>query len=44
MIPKSGDSFTSSHFHDVNTFSDRLPERELCHTMEKQNHFQVQDP
>ena len=39
IIARSGDSFCSSHFHDVNTFSERFPDRELCHTIEKTKSF-----
>ena len=35
MILRSGESLVPSHCHEVNTFSDKFPERELCHTMEK---------
>ena len=36
---KSGESFVSSHRQEVNTFSDKLPDLELCHTMEKTKSF-----
>ena len=39
IIPKSGDSLTSSHFHEVKTFSDKFPDLELCHTIEKTKSF-----
>jgi hypothetical protein len=35
MISRSGDSLVSSHFQDVNTFSDKFPDLELCQTIEK---------
>ena len=36
---KVGDSFTSSHFHEVKTFSLKFPDLELCHTIEKTKSF-----
>ena len=39
MTERSGDSLTSSHFQDVKTFSDKFPDRELCHTIENKKSF-----